>query len=467
MALLSSSPTYRSLEQRKAAAEAFIHAAWEQDPWTLRSAVTHGQPFPRVGETFVPRLGMAVPTSRSFDVGVTGAMEYRLRSRLVGSVAGAVGYVDDRERPGHLANDLPFSVDLTVGYDVIRGGSESSENDRARANALLGVADKLEAEQAALQAKLGFLEQVVALFGNRCKRQRVEHLEAIVRTALESARIQLDSRVLSQAEYLNYEFLENSIAARRASVDLEQRLVLEGLAAWGPAVAERTRGLATVAVDCDAGRSNLDVWAKSGVLSADEVRQLAERLPGYSARRAAGLSASFDLRASQTELRPGLSPFLAGRFARALGSDEEVVSAQLGLQFDWNIPQNRGPAARDVAHHAHRAAQERVDETYALAVANIRSLTARMEVERNLLEVLKRTAASTGELARVLEVARAIGEANALNQATALVNAVDLELAMVDSWLRLGLAWHQLQALQLAADEIRELHRLGDADWLE
>ncbi len=464
---LASSPTYQRLQAREASAESFIHASWEQSPWTVRSTATHGQAFPRTGSVFVPQLGSSVPTSRSWELGLTGALEYRRRERLVGTVAGSVGYLDDRERAGVNAGDLPFALDVNLAYDVLRGGAGSSENDRARAAAYLGVADKLETDAARLSARLRFLEQAVALFGNVCKRRQVERLAGVVKGAVESARVQLQSRVLTQAEYLNYQFLENTIAAREASVELERRALLEGLLVWGEAVKERMHARLGLAVDCDGARGSATKWADAAALDADALRRLAERLPAYAASRAANLSATFDLSAAETELLAGLSPFVAGRVARAPGSDEEVLTAQLGLQLAWNVPQVRGAAARDVALFARQAAQRRMEEVYAQQVSAVRTLTARMETERRVLETLVRSAASVDELARVLEVQRAIGEANALNQATALVNAVDLELAMVDGGLRIGLAWHQLQAMQAAAEAVGEQDRLDDADWLE
>jgi len=422
-AALPASPTYRALDARRQSSEAFVDAALEQSPWTLRSTVRHDQIFPR--------------TPRAWGLGASTEVEYRRRSGWVGTLAGAVNYVDIADA------NLPFSVDLTVGYDVIGGGDDSAGNDRAEAFALRSISDALSAESTRIDARLRFIDDVASIYAAQCKKKRVEELRKVVGAALSAAQIQLDSKVISQADFLNFRFLDDSFVTRLTSAEIEQRLALERLEAWGPAVVETVRALSGQPIDCDRVKKDRTV-----MMTPEAVTALAERQPQHAARRADRLAAAYDARATRTEQRPALVPSVGGTFGRI--SDQEVVTAHVGVAFDWNIPQSRGHAAETATRLAVEAATVRIEESLASSVAFIRQLIARVESERRLLDVLARSTASSEQLARVLDVQRAIGDIDALNQATALLNAVDLKLAVVDSGVRLESAYWQLETLKQA-----------------
>ena len=129
---LEDTPTARVFEQQRAAASASVDAALLQSPWTARSLLTHGQQFPRNGTSFVPRIGMSLPTARSWEATLSGSLQFQNRSRWAVQLEGAAGYFDEPTVDGLQQNDVPFSVDLSVTYDVVgpHGGRAAPRRGR-------------------------------------------------------------------------------------------------------------------------------------------------------------------------------------------------------------------------------------------------------------------------------------------------------------------------------------------------
>jgi len=467
-AKLDDTPTALALERSRDAAEHAIEASKHNSPWTLRSLATHGQQFPRNGTSFVPRLGQSVPTSRSWEATFTGAVEYRSRSRWAVALEGATGYFDNQDVPGAQANDVPFNVDLSVTYDVVGGGAGSAENEAARAEALSAVAQRLLAGEARLAAELQLLEDVVALFANRCKQTALEPISAATTRALEEARLQVETKVISQADALNYEFLADSVASRRAGLALEGRALLSRVRAWGPQMARTLEALSAGRPACEEGLQAALARAAAAARPEAAVDGLAASLPGPAARRAAETAAGLSLAALRMGQRPNLTPCLLGRMSRAIGFDEEVALVEAGLQLDWNVPGARGDAQLRSAEAQRAAAARAREEALLAARAEVMRTVTTIEAEQDLLRALARTIEHTTALEKVLEVQRAIGEVSSLNQAVAVANQVEARLSYVDSWLRLRLGVLRLAALERAAERAApDLQRATDSAWTD
>jgi hypothetical protein len=465
---LANTPTAQTLEASREAAEHALRAATEQSPWTLRALATHGQQLPRNGTSFIPRLGQSVPTTRSWEATVTGGVEYQSRSRWSVALEGAAGYFDNRDVPGAQANDLPFNVDLSVTYDVVGGGAGSAENEAARAEALAALGRRLATRDGLLQADLQLLEQVVALFGNRCKLAALAPTAAAADKALKEARLQVETKVIGKADALNYEFLADSVASRRAALLLEGRALLARARVWGPELGDALAALASSNPACGEGVDAAlarAAWAPQADAALDE---LAAGLPGPAARRAAESAAGLSAAALRMGQRLSLAPFLLGRVSRAIGYEDEVGLVEAGVQLDWNLPGERGQALLQAAEAQRRAAGQAAMEAQVAARAQVRQVVAELQAEQELLQALARTVQHSSELEQVLEVQRAIGEVSSLNQAVAVANQVEARLAYVDSWLRLRLGLLRLEALERAAEAAGpDVARATDTAWMD
>jgi hypothetical protein len=450
-AALPSSPTLRALDARRAAAAEIEVAAREEAPWTLRGGLRHAQPFPRTGVVRDPVTMETAPTARSWDLTGRAGVEYRRRSTLLAAATADVGYADPAPREVISAHDLPFAIGLSVAYDLVTGGAESPANDRAHAAEARAVAEALAADAARVDAELRLVDDALAAFAGACKARAIQDLQRVVTEAAAASRAQLAARISSEADALNFRVLEQLYAARLASAAQERRVALERLTAWGPDLSALGRARAADALTCRVPSAELAARAARRPAGDDARRRLVEGSPLVLARAAELTAAALVLRATETELRPTVAPFLAGSVARLRGLDETVFTAQAGLDVSWTIPELKGAASVRGQTEALSAARRRVEEARAALDATARALIARLETERALLAALDDTTATTTQLARVLEVQRAIGDVDALNQATALVNAVDLELAGIDALARFTSAALQLDVLAAAS----------------
>lgn len=465
---LDTSAAARAIEKSREAARHAEVAAREQSPWTMRTTLAHGQQFPRNGTSFVPRLGMSIPTSRSWETVASGTIEYRSRSRWAVQLEGAAGLFDNPEVDGVQQNDMPFNVDLSVTYDVVGGGADSAENQSARAEAIGAVASRLGARQRMMQAELLLVQQVVELYANRCKLAEIERIEAATKKALEEARLQVETKVISEADALNYEFLADSVNSRLAGLRAQTRSVLERASAWGPKTSATFEALAAQTPACEEPLEAVLARAAKARRAADTLDEVARALPASAARQAEASAAAVSAQALRMAQRPSLAPFLLGRLSRAIGLDEEVALVEAGLQFEWNIAGARGDAQLRAAEARRAAAGRALEQEQVEARADLRRLVARIDAETKVLEALHGSVQHAERLGAILEVQRAIGEVSSLNQAVAIANQVEAHIAYIDAWLRLRQALLELEVLEATAEATRpELAKTTEAAWTD
>lgn len=465
---LGDSAAAQAIVQSQAAARYAGVAAQAQSPWTMRSTLAHGQLLPRNGSSFVPRLGMSVPTSRSWEAVLSGTVEYRTRDRWTVQLEGAAGYFDNSQVAGAQVNDVPFNVDLSVTYDVISGGSNSAENQAARAEAISALAQRLAAKDRLMQAELLLMGQVVELYGNRCKLAEVERIEVATGKALEEARLQVETKVISPADALNYEFLADSVRSSLAALRGQTRAILQRASAWGPETSAAFEGLAKRTPRCREPLDKVLGRVEGARRTPKAVDEIASALPGTGARRAAATAATISMGALVTAQRPSLAPFLLGRVSRAIGLDEEVALVEAGLQFEWNAPGERGDAQLRAAQARRSAAGRAVEQAQLEARASLRQLLAEIDAEKGILRALDGGVQHSEKLGKILEVQRAIGEVSSLNQAIAIANQVDAHVAYIDAWLRLRRAIFHLGVLEAVAKTTRpELAKTTEGAWTD
>lgn len=465
---LGDSAAAQAITQSREAARYSEVAARAQSPWTMRSTLAHGQQFPRNGSSFVPRLGMSVPTSRSWEAVLSGTVEYRSRDRWAVQLEGAAGYFDNSEVAGAQVNDVPFNVDLSVTYDVISGGSDSAENQAARAESISAVAQRLAARDRMMQAELLLMGQVVELYGNRCKLAEVERIEAATAKALKQARLQVETKVISPADALNYEFLADSVRSSLAGLRAQSRSIMQQVSAWGPVTAATFAKLVQRRPSCREPLARVLSRAVKARRTPQAIEEIAVALPASGARQAAATAASISAGALLTAQRPSLAPFLLGRVSRAIGLDEEVALVEAGLQFEWNVAGERGDAQLRAAQARRSAAARAVEQQQLEARAGLRQLLAEIEAEQALLQALDGGVQHSEKLGKILEVQRAIGEVSSLNQAIAIANQVEAHIAYIDSWLRLRRAILHLGVLEATAEATRpELAKTTESAWTD
>lgn len=465
---LDDSAAAQAIAQSREAARYSEVAAQAQSPWTMRTTLSHGQQFPRDGSSFVPRLGMSVPTARSWQTLMVGTLEYRSRDRWTVQLEGAAGYFDNAQVAGAQQNDIPFNVDLSVAYDVVSGGSDSAENQAARAEAISALAQRLAAKDRLMQAELLLMSQVVELYGNRCKLVEVERIEAATNKALEDARLQVETKVISSADALNYEFLADSVRGRLAILRGQTRSILQRASAWGPETMAAFETLATRTPTCREPLEQTLERAGEARRAPKVIDEIARALPGSGARQAAATAATVSVGALVKAQRPSLAPFLLGRVSRAIGLDEEVALVEAGLQFEWNVAGERGDAQLRAAEARRAAAGRAVEQQQFEARADLRQLLAEIEAEQAVLRALDGGVQHSEKLGKILEVQRAIGEVSSLNQAIAIANQVDAHVAYIDAWLRLRRAIFHLGVLEATAQATRpELDKTTESAWTD
>lgn len=452
---LPASPAARTLTQATVASEAAIRASLDEAPWSVQSSLAHGQYLPRPEGLPAPGRSL-VP---SWDARASAELRYELRSRLLARVAASASLYAHPAVETASAEVLPFAVELSVAYDVLRGSRHSSEHDRARARAVRALAEKLSAEANLVDAELGYLALLVGTYSNACKLSALGELEQRVAKSLAEVKLQRDTRVISPVAYMNFEHLANVVRVQRAGLELERDALVEDLGAWGARDAARALDGAKLACTPESPEART---------RADAAEDLARALPATGAARAALWASSFDLAATRTERRASLSPYVAGRVAREVGVTDAVGTAELGLSLAWDVPGARGDALEVAAVEAHSAARLRVEQVHTEQASTIRRLTTSFERSRALVAALQSMLENATKLERALDVQRSIGDVDAVNQTTAFVNGLASKLSMIDAWLGAELAARQLGVLEDAARQYApELARIEDGVWVE
>ncbi|MCK6548785.1 hypothetical protein L6R52_23275 [Myxococcota bacterium] len=453
---LPASPAARTLTQAALASETAIRASLDEAPWSVASGLAHGQYLPRPDVNALPTARTLVP---SWDARVSAEVRYQLRSRLLARLAASASLYQHPAVDTASAEVLPFSVEFSVAYDVLRGSRGSAEHERARAAAVRALGDKLSAEATLVDAELGYLSLLVGTYSNACKLSVLDELEQRVSKSLTEVKLQRDTRVISPVDYMNFEHLTNVVRVQRADLELERDALLEDLAAWGPEAQAAARALTGTKPACEPR-----VPEGGGV----EAEVIARALPATGAARAELWASSLVSSATKIERRASLSPYVAGRVGRELGATDTVGTAELGLSLSWDVPGARGDALDAAVLEAKRAAELRVEQVTTEQAATVRRLATTLDRSRTLVAALQGTLDNSNKLEKALDVQRSIGDVNALNQTTAFVNGLSSKLAIVDAWLRAELAARQLAILRDAARQYApELARLEDTAWIE
>lgn len=385
-----------------------------------------------------PEPGAALP-SRSLSLGPSAGLSYRGRSGLSMTLDASyeympvttVGASTQVGSAGAWATH-PFSSALRVGFDVLQGGRQGTAWTRSRAAAETSRAALSSTADERLQLALSMTETVAALFELECTAVALTSMEREVTASVATAKLQLETKTLSQKDYLNFAALETNFATRLAqtmSARAEARLRLEAFGAAARGLSER---LATEGVQCELEVSKV---LASPPLELDDVaiEAVASRLPSALASEAALLSASYGARATQLGNRPHLEPFVAADL-RASGS-RPLVSATAGLSMQWNVPWVRGRLAEHEASLAYEAARLSVVRTAMENRARIRTLLAQVRAQRAVLVVLQRARENLALLLRTLDAQKAIGLVDSLNTSSATLDALETQLTIISSFV--------------------------------
>lgn len=463
--VLDESPSAISTTQQIEAAEHGIEAAMRQAPFALGSALEYTHFFTGIGANFVPGSPIAVSSSSNFDIRARSQLTFGLRERLVAQLDGSVGLLGTDGREAFDAGNIPFGLGLSLSYDLVRGGNGSSENDRARSSAVSELSGKLQAWARLLELRLELQAVASALYANACKQKGLEDLAERARRARSEAELQKGAKVLSQTDFLNFRFLQSSVDARLASLVAEREELRERLLAFGESVQAKTlKGLERVDV-CDPDLATLRSVRPP---ASGGLERLAADLPAASAARAVQLALVFAREAQDTELLPGLSPFISARFARPDGFASEVAGVTGGLAMDWAVPGSKGYEALEAARKRHHAAEQESEAARLRALADLRALVARIRTRQGLIEVLELNAQDAGALVEILDVRRSIGDVDALNLASAVSGNLDAKFSLVDAAVDLEAALLRLETYREAAEaSTRELARITLETWTE
>lgn len=463
--LLEDSPALLAAAKEIEAAEHGIEAAIRQAPFSLDSNLAYTHFVTGIGANFVPGSPIAVSSGSTFDVQATSRLSFGLRERLLAQLEGSVGFLGVMEGESFDARNLPFSLGLSLRYDLVRGGSGSSENDRARSQAVLELGGKLRGWARILELELELQSLGSALYANACKHRGLDALAERARRARAEAEIQKGAKVLSQTDLLNFRFLESSVEARLAALVAEREELKERLLGLGEDVREKTlAGLGAIGA-CDPDLQTLRGLQAPGW---GVLERVAADLPGTAAPRALQLALVFSREAQDTELLPGLSPFVSGRFARPNGFQDEVAAVTGGLAFDWAIPGVKGYEALAAAQERHRAAERESESARLRALGELRAMLARVQTRQRLLEVLEVSARDAAALVEILDVRRSIGDIDALNLASAVASSLDARFSLIDAAVELEATLLRIETYQRAAEaSARELARLTLEAWTE
>jgi hypothetical protein len=349
------------------------------------------------------------------------------------------------------ASASPYTLSLTVSYDLIRGGSSGLRESEERAAALEYSRTGAQREGDLLAERVRFLQSMTDLFMNECKIARVREAQTQVAETVKAARIQARTRTLSHKDLLNFVDLENTFARRMAEQEFNRSQLVERARGWGADALEAAQKLKTAGPDCEPPVQ--DLIARSTPLIDDkETRKLVEALPTFQEANFSREASLARMRVARFANRVSLKPFISGELDRTEVSSRGLAAGSAGLLFEYRIPGPRGDyelaaAESDLASSTHAVRRSALE-----GQARVLELQASLASQRNILAVLEKSLQNSNELIRTLQIQRSIGSVDSLNYATAFVNQLDAASALLDSWAGMEKSMVELKELQARAN---------------
>ena len=425
LAHFEASPPARAVQRELEQARSALRESLEESPWTVEASAGQAVLSPNPDEEEAMLFGRERARS---DLG--GTVTLRTRSGWEASLDASTSY--GRQQLG--GDSFGHQVQLTLAYDLTRGGTDGPAKTIERINAsratrsLHGFRQRLVDLQVELQ---GLLTDV---YVTECRLRRLEDLRGAVAETVETGKLLLDTKTISYKDYLNFVDLDNAFRRRIVGLESEQRALVERLERWGPRVVAATRELREQEPDCAPDVSAVIDRADSLDLARRRREEVAGGLPSVTAASAAVTTAKLDLHLERQDQKPSVVVFLQTEVSRVPPVDRTLGSITAGMSFSWEVAGARGDLAIQTDRKALLAADARREEVLVDNVTRINTLIAENHSQKDVFAVIEKSLDTSRELLKVLDAERSIGLVDSLSYTNAVLNAVDAELELLQRW---------------------------------
>ena len=192
----------------------------------------------------------AIPYPDRF-VGLMQTLAYQNWDGLNARVQAGVTYGNYFEGVADVPDRYNYTVNGTVAYDLVQGGSDSPLNLQAQSQAMNFEAQRLSVTSMTAAMRISFFRLMVDVYNAKCNVDFISRLRGKVDDAVATGKVQLDANTISYTDYLNYLNLKTSFEQSW----LQQQTFLEALLAeaggWSPDIRKSLETKLRSGITCD------------------------------------------------------------------------------------------------------------------------------------------------------------------------------------------------------------------------
>ena len=320
----------------------------------------------------------------------------------------------------------PFSVQLRLSYDLLRGGAHSPAQLAALQQ------EELQREQAAWaawdwqQAQISMGRDLALVYFAYCRLAVLNAAMIKVSAAVDRARLQLQTRTTSNRDFLNIVELQQTLVRQRLSGETQIAATVARAAAHGQSWSTFLEALSGDALQCDALMADAP---SPPVLSVELLHAFSNVQAAVAHQRAALLEQA----ATEATESHSLRPYLQGDYGRGDFSQSELASITAGLLAQWRTTGAQGRLSKQAAAARVARAAAQTDRLMREDHARLTALQVQIQNQWQLRHALEQSLNVSAELIATLEAQQAIGRGDSLNYSSATLNQMDLKRSLIDT----------------------------------
>lgn len=433
-------PATQELLRSIQAQELSSEAASRQSPLTLKTRV-HRSAY-GVNPDWDPDL---TGTLRQLsDLTVTQEVLLETRSSFKAGLSASYSSLQYQPLSGFDSSSQPFNLGLTLSYDLLKGGSDSPANLRARAESLEFRRERELKQQALLDSRIRYMQLISDLYVSSCKIAFLRAVHPRVQKTVTAGKVKVKTRTISYLDYLTFVDLEATFGKRLVEEETRRIAFLQEFSTWETSstpnkeIQEILSSLQSGGAECKPAlasiKAGISSWSR---MNDEEIRQLAIRMPSY--RGAVAQRSASEARFKETRERDGLSisPFVSGGYIREEFSQTAQTAYSVGVALEWNLPAPHSSYETAAARAGFSSADMGTQRAFRENLAKLRTLQARVQAQENIIEVLNRAVDNSLELLKTIDVQQSIGSADSLNYVNAYLGGASASDAYLDNFAAL------------------------------
>jgi hypothetical protein len=383
------------------------------------------------GQTILDANLQASPYPDKF-MGLSQTLAYRNWEGVNAQVQAGVTYGNYFEGVADVPDRYNYTVNGTLAYDIIQGGSESPLNLQAYSQAMTYEAQRLSITSALAQLRVSFFRLMVDVYNAKCNVDFISPLRGKVDDAVKTGKVQLDANTISYTDYLNYLNLKTSFEQSW----LQEQTYLEALLAqaggWGLDVRQALEAKLREGISCD---FNFDAGKEGEIIvgATQKVDALVMRHPDFRANQLRQDAAAANLKGLKTRQKMSFGPYVGVNYAQGYFGDNGLGDVQGGVTLAYTPPGAQGRYAIKAGQAMLQNRKLITSRDRLNASANLQRLRQQITRQIRVVQLSQENLTTSNQLIDTLETQMSLGFSNSLNYAQSYLNHIRNIASFLDS----------------------------------